>query len=90
MADRPAAAPAAPPRRDLDPAPAALEQRVWLDVAGAADRVLVSPSTIVREARAGRLRGYKVGGRKCWRFRPQDVDAWLTGTRTPVLASHDI
>ena len=26
---------------------------------------------------AGRLPGYKVGGRRVWRFRVEDVDAWL-------------
>lgn len=59
---------------------------VWLDVAGAARRVLVSSATILREVRAGRLLGYRVGGRKCWRFRPADVDSWLMTARTPVSA----
>ena len=50
----------------------------WLDVQAAARWAAVSESTIRRELRSGRLRGYRVGGRKCWRLRPQDVDAWLT------------
>jgi excisionase family DNA binding protein len=59
---------------------------IWLDVRGAAARALVSPATILREARGRRLVAYKVGlGRKLWRFRPEDVDAWITATTTPVL-----
>ena len=49
----------------------------WLDVQGAAARAVCSGGTILREARAGRLRGYKIGGRRCWRFLAQDVDQWL-------------
>jgi excisionase family DNA binding protein len=56
----------------------------WLDVAGAAARALVSTATIRRELRAGRLRGHRVGGRKCWRLRPEYVDAWLVGSATPT------
>jgi len=61
----------------------------WLDVRRAATRALVSPSTILRELRAGRLRGYRVGGRKCWRVRPEDVDAWLMRTATPILGARE-
>jgi hypothetical protein len=57
MGDRPAPPPepyvTAPQAHERDQARAP-EQRARLDVAGATDRVLVSPSTIVREARAGR------------------------------------
>jgi excisionase family DNA binding protein len=61
------------------------ESSIWLDVRGAAARALVSPATILREARARRLAAYKVGaGRKLWRFRPADVDAWITTATTPV------
>jgi excisionase family DNA binding protein len=61
------------------------EPTVWLDVRGAAARALVSPATILREARSRRLAAYKVGaGKKLWRFRPADVDAWVTATATPV------
>lgn len=59
--------------------------RVWLDPRRAADRAGVSVATILRELRAGRLRGYRVGGRKCWRIRPDDVDAWLMRAVTPVI-----
>jgi excisionase family DNA binding protein len=61
------------------------EPTVWLDVRGAAARALVSPATILREARARRLSAYKVGaGKKLWRFRPADVDAWVTAATAPV------
>ena len=56
----------------------------WLDAKGAARRASVSAATIAREARAGRLRAAKVGGRKAWRFRPEWIDAWLEQTATPV------
>ncbi len=56
----------------------------WLDVQGAAARALCSTGTILREARAGRLRGYKIGGRRCWRFRTDDIDRWLMQEATPV------
>ena len=61
------------------PNPPSTEARVWLDVRGAAERTGVSDSTVLREARSGRLRGYRVGGRKLWRFRREDVDRWITG-----------
>ena len=48
----------------------------WLDVPGAVRRGLVSPATIKREIRAGRLRAYKVGGRLV-RLHRDDVDAWM-------------
>ena len=56
----------------------------WLTVPGAAGWALVSEATILREARVGRLRGYKVGNRKLWRFRREDVDAWLMRRAEPV------
>ncbi len=56
----------------------------WLDVKGAAARALCSEATILREARAGRLCGYKIGGRRCWRFLAEDVDRWLMQKSEPV------
>jgi excisionase family DNA binding protein len=56
----------------------------WLDVDGAARHSLLSAPTILRAARRGELRAFKVGaGRKLWRFRVEDVNAWLMGTSTP-------
>jgi excisionase family DNA binding protein len=57
----------------------------WNTVKGAAAIARVSESTILREARAGRLVGYKVGGRRNWRFRTSAVDAWLEA-QTPEFA----
>ncbi len=57
----------------------------WLDVRRAAGWALVSEATILREARVGRLRGYKVANRKLWRFRREDVDAWLMQREEPVV-----
>ena len=56
----------------------------WLDVQGAAARAVCSYGTILREARAGRLRGFKIGGRRCWRFLADDVDRWLMQQGEPV------
>jgi excisionase family DNA binding protein len=62
------------------------DESVWLDARGAAARALVSRATILREARARRLPAYKVGaGKKLWRFRAADVDAWITESNAPVL-----
>ena len=49
----------------------------WLTLAEAASYAKVSSVTLRREAKAGRLPAYKVGGRRVWRFRVEDVDAWL-------------
>jgi excisionase family DNA binding protein len=58
---------------------------VWLNVARAGERAGVSTATIMRAARRGDLTGYKVGfGKKLWRFRPQDIDAWIMTGSTPV------
>ncbi len=65
----------------------------WLNVQGAAARAVCSYGTILREARAGRLRGYKIGGRRCWRFLADDVDRWLMQRAEPVEYSprlHDV
>lgn len=53
----------------------------WLDVKGAAARVLVSSRTILRAARSGVLKGYKVGGHRRWRFKTADVDVWMQAQR---------
>ena len=56
----------------------------WLDTQAAAARALCSDATILREVRAGRLRGFKIGGRRCWRFLAEDVDRWLMQQAQPV------
>jgi excisionase family DNA binding protein len=45
----------------------------------------VSESTILRAARRGKLRAYKVG--VLWRLRHADLDAWITASATPVLVT---
>jgi len=56
----------------------------WLDPRGAAARAVVSVPTVLREARRGRLRGFKIAGGRIWRFRPSDVDEWIERSATPV------
>jgi excisionase family DNA binding protein len=48
-----------------------------LDVFEVADVCDCHVATVQREARRGKLRGTKVGSR--WRFRPEDVAAYLEG-----------
>jgi excisionase family DNA binding protein len=57
----------------------------WLPVREASAYAHVSESTILRAARRGALRGYKVGA--LWRFRAVDIDAWITASATPVLVT---
>ena len=56
----------------------------WFDVNAAAAYAGVSTPTIKRAALTGRLRGYKIGGRRLWRFRADDLDSWITSSGTPV------
>ena len=59
----------------------------WRDVHGAAVQSLASKQTVLRAARSGKLRGYKING-KLWRFRAEDIDAWIMRAATPVLIEH--
>ena len=54
----------------------------WLDTQGAATHALCSESSILRAARRGILKAYKLGSQ--WRFRPADVDRFIMASRTPV------
>jgi excisionase family DNA binding protein len=54
----------------------------WLDASRAAEYAGVSATTVLRAARRGALRGYKVGS--LWRFRAVDIDAWIIASRTPM------
>jgi excisionase family DNA binding protein len=49
----------------------------WLTLRRAAMRAAVSEATIKREVRRGCIRAARVGGRRCLRFRPEWIDAWL-------------
>jgi excisionase family DNA binding protein len=61
----------------------------WLSAEASAVRADVSPAKVLRDARAGKLRGYRVGGGRLWRFRIEDVDAWISGASpTPAGAHH--
>jgi excisionase family DNA binding protein len=65
-------------RADRDEsAPAAGTARAWMTLSEGAQHARVSEATLRREAKAGRLRAYKVGGRRVWRLRADDIDAWL-------------
>ena len=57
----------------------------WLTLAEAAAFAKVCGATLRREAKAGRLRAYKVGGRRCWRFKADDISAWLERSATPTV-----
>jgi excisionase family DNA binding protein len=56
---------------------------VWLTAAQAAERAQVSTKTICAEAKAGRLRVARVGGRREIRVLAEWVDAWLIASSTP-------
>ena len=55
-----------------------------LSVAELAERLGVHRNTIHREVRRGRLQSVKVG--KLRRFRPQDVETYLSGSRLADLS----
>jgi excisionase family DNA binding protein len=57
---------------------------VWMNLETAARYACVSVPTLRREIKAGRLRAFRVGGRKAIRLRQSDLDEWLTGQRTEV------
>ena len=57
---------------------------VWLTLRHAAARAAVSEATIKREVRGGRIRFARVGGRRCLRFRPEWIDAWLEASAMPT------
>ncbi len=57
----------------------------WLTVDEACTYARVSRGTLLRAARLGRLKGYKVNGARLWRFKSCDIDLWLEQESTPVL-----
>lgn len=59
-------------------------ETVWLTLRQAAARAVVSEGTLKREVHRRRIRFARVGGRRCLRFRPEWIDAWLEGSATPV------
>jgi excisionase family DNA binding protein len=53
--------------------------REWLTRNEAEQYTRTSAATILRAARSGRLRAFKLNGARVWRFRLQDLNAWLEG-----------
>jgi excisionase family DNA binding protein len=49
----------------------------WLTLHQAAAYTKLSTATITRARKSGGLRGYKVQGKKLWRFHVADLDQWL-------------
>jgi excisionase family DNA binding protein len=58
----------------------------WLDLKMGAALALVSVATLRREAKSGRLRVTKVGGRRHLRVRKSWIDAWLLAGTPQVEA----
>jgi excisionase family DNA binding protein len=49
----------------------------WLTLDEAAAYAKLSKASITRARKSGSLRGYRVQGKKLWRFHVADLDAWL-------------
>jgi excisionase family DNA binding protein len=49
----------------------------WLTLAEAALYTKLAPISLLRAVKAGQLRAIKVSGKKLWRFKTTDLDAWL-------------
>ena len=49
----------------------------WLTGEEAAAYTKLSTATITRARKTGDLRGYRVQGKKLWRFHVADLDRWL-------------
>ena len=47
---------------------------LWMTLEQAAAYAKTSSATLRREAKNGRLRGYKIGGRRVWRFNAARID----------------
>ena len=73
--------------RPIDPDRSQICDPAWLTLRQAASRAAVSEGTLKREVRRRRIRSARVGGRRCLRFRPSWIDAWLEASSTPVETS---
>ena len=49
----------------------------WLTLDEAANYTKLSTASITRARKSGGLCGYKVQGKKLWRFHVADLDQWL-------------
>lgn len=56
-----------------------------LTVGDVAELCKVNAKTVQRAIRAGRLRASQLGARGAYRVRPEDVDAWIDGSRVPAV-----
>ena len=56
----------------------------WLTVSEAANRARCGIKTIYREAKKGRLKAARIGGRRELRLRGEWVDAWLEASAAVV------
>ena len=56
----------------------------WLTLAEAAQYTKLSTASMTRARKSGALRGYKVQGKKLWRFHVTEVDGWLKGSLSGV------
>jgi excisionase family DNA binding protein len=59
----------------------------YLSLKQVAAYVGCSTVTLAREIRAGRLKAYKLAGRRVWRLQMVDIDSWMAGATVeePVL-----
>lgn len=55
------------------------DQPAWLTVAEVADRLRVTPQTVQRWLRSGKLRGHNFSGRTGYRIRREDLEAFESG-----------
>lgn len=58
---------------------------VWLTLADAAKYTQLSSATLLRAVKRRELQAFKVSGKRVWRFRSADIDAWLASH--PVLTT---
>jgi len=56
----------------------------WMTVREAAERARCGVKVIYREAKAGRLRAARIGGRRELRLKNVWIDDWLASTAPPV------
>ena len=56
----------------------------WNTTEMAAAYVVASPATVMRAARSGKLRGYKLSAGRVWRFKREDLDRWIQQSSEPI------
>jgi excisionase family DNA binding protein len=58
---------------------------VLLTPADVAERCQISPKTVLRAIRSGRLRAYRLGARGAYRMRSADVEEWLNDSQVQAV-----